>query len=83
MGGGNFFSQCFSVERLEIVNSQLINICIIGDTLRGEVEAQVGAVGVAGLRHGVERQVMLQIELRGLTVLLQQCAYLDNDDVIF
>jgi hypothetical protein len=44
-----------------VVYAQLINIYIIGDALRGEIEAQVGTVSVAGLSQRFERQVTLQV----------------------
>ena len=60
-------------ETDETVDAQIVDIGIVGGALTREIHAEVGAVGAQGMRQMRERQVVLQVELRVLTLLLGTC----------
>ena len=71
-GEGTLGSVGLTDETDETVDAQVVDIGIVGGALTREIHAEVGAVGAKGLRQMRERQVVLQVELRALTLLLEQ-----------
>ena len=65
----------------EVVDAQVVDIGVVGDALTGEILAEIEAVGANSLGQLVQRQVMLQVELRGGTVLCQLSFDLGEVDI--
>ena len=65
----------------EVVDAQVVDIGVVGDALAGEILAEIEAVGANSLSQLVQRQVMLQVELRGGTVLCQLSFDLGEVDI--
>ena len=61
-----------AVKTDKVEDAQVVDIGIVGGALTREIHAEIGAVGAQGMRQMRERQVVLQVELRGLTLLLEQ-----------
>ena len=57
-----------------MLNAQEINISVIGDTCLGKIGAEIGTVGANGRGQLLQREVVVQIELRLFALLLQQSA---------
>ena len=60
------------VEAHEMLDAQSVDIGIIRDALLGKITAKIGAVGTQCVSELLQRQVVLQIDSRRLTALLQQ-----------
>ena len=55
----------------EVVDAQVVDVSIVSDALTGEILAEIGAVGADGLRQLIERDVVIQVNLRGHTLFFQ------------
>ena len=64
------------VKTLKVVDTQTIDVGIVGGILAREILAEVVAVAAQGLRQLTDGEVALQIELRVDAMLLQQGSYL-------
>ena len=65
----------------EVVDAQVIDIGVVGDALTGEELAEVEAVGANGLGQLLQREVVLQVKLRGDAVLCQLSFDLGEVDI--
>ena len=65
----------------EVVDAQVIDIGVVGDALTGEELAEVEAVGANGLGQLLQREVVLQVKLRGDAVLCQLSLDLGEVDI--
>ena len=72
--GGNRLVACggLMVEIDKVLDAQTIDIAIVSDTLRGKVLAEVGTVNANQCCKLGNGDIVLQIESRFLTMLLQQ-----------
>lgn len=73
LGGKGFLSSdVLVIEIFKVLDTQVVDIGIIGDSLMGEILAEIETVGAdcSGKLYG--GQVVLQIELCVYAVLLQQ-----------
>ena len=60
----------------EVVDAQVVDVGIVIDALVREIQTEIGAVGAKTLSQLGERQVVLPIDARFLTLLLKQSRYL-------
>ena len=61
-----------AVEMDEVIDAQIVDVGIVGGVLAGEILAKIETVGTNGLCKLGDGQVVLQVELRVNTILLQQ-----------
>ena len=64
---------------LKIVDAQAVDVAVIADALLGEVGTQVGTVGAYALAELCQREAVLQIELGGHAVFVEQVADIRRD----
>ncbi len=74
-GEGAMGGDGLGVEGDEVVDAQVADIDVVGGTPIGEILAEIGAVGADGLGQLLQRQAVLQVELPGHALLLQQLFY--------
>ena len=71
-GEGTLGSDSLTIETDEMINAQVVDIGIVCRFLTGEILAKIETVGTNGLCKLGDGQVVLQVELRVNTILLQQ-----------
>ena len=67
---GTAFGNSLTIESLEMMDAQVVDIGIISDALSGEILAEIEAVGTNGFSKLCDAQVVLQIELCVYAMLL-------------
>ena len=65
----------------EVVDTQIVDIDIIGDALTREILAEIRAVGANGLGQLLQGEVVLQVKLRVDATLGQQSLDLGDVDI--
>ena len=75
------FSNSIAIEANEMADAQVVDVGIVIRTLTGEILAEVKAVGTYGFGQLLQREVVLQVELRGDAVLCQLSFDLGEVDI--
>ena len=65
-------SDCLMVELDEVLDTQTVDVGIVGGTLRGKVLTEIDTVGAYQFGELGSGYVVLQVELRFLAILLQE-----------
>ena len=65
-------SNNFLIAADEVVDAQIVDIAVVSDALTREILAEIEAVRTDGLSQLLQREVVLQVELRTHAVLSQQ-----------
>ena len=69
---GLFGSDSLAIELHKVIDAQIVDIGIVGDTLRREILAEISTVGTENMGELWKSDVVLQIELSGNTTLIEQ-----------
>ena len=71
-GEGTLVGNGFIIEIDEMADAQPIDVGVVGQTLLGEVLAEIVVVGADGLRELGQGEVVLQVQLGSLAMQLKQ-----------
>ena len=65
-------SGCLLAAADEVVDAQVVDLCVVGDALMREILAEIETVGANGLSQLLKGEVVLKVELCVHAMLFQQ-----------